>query len=205
MENIDHVFFINLEKRQDRLDHILKEFERMQFSNPPERFDAIPTEGFGILGCTISHCEVLKLAHERKYKNVLIFEDDFEFIIPNEKWQQILSNIFEAHVNYDVIMFSYNLKSYEDSDEYSDLYRIKDVSTASCYLVNGDYLHSLISLYERTIPLLDETRMHWIYANDVVWKELIDKGDRWFATKTRVGKQMASFSDHSEAFMDHGC
>ena len=34
----------------------------------------------GCLGCLMSHVQVCKLALERNYKNILILEDDTEFI-----------------------------------------------------------------------------------------------------------------------------
>ena len=77
--NIDHIFYINLDKRKDRRVEIEQELNKMEL--PFERFKAIETPGRGILGCGLSHLSVFKLAKERKYKNVLIFEDDFYFLI----------------------------------------------------------------------------------------------------------------------------
>lgn len=207
---IEHAFFINLETRRDRLQEIQEEFQRMEIQNifisntVPERFNAIPTKGFGILGCTKSHCEVMKIARERKYKNVLIFEDDLLFIVEKEVLHEELQQIYESKVDFDVIMFAYNIKESVPSVEYPFLSRIKNASTASCYLINGEYLETLINLYDEAIPLLEQTRMHWEFANDVIWKVLMQR-DRWFATNTRIGIQRPSYSDNSQEFMNHGC
>jgi GR25 family glycosyltransferase involved in LPS biosynthesis len=204
MQNIDRVFFINLEKRTDRLMEIKEEFKKININNY-ERFNAIPTAGFGILGCTKSHCEVFKIAKQRNYKNILIFEDDFTFLVDKETFHEELTQIFNyKNFKYDVIMFSYNLKSFEPSIEFPSLMKVKNASTASCYLINGNYLDILINLYETAIPLLESTQQHWIYANDVIWNILMEK-DNWYATNKRIGIQRPSFSDNSNEFMNHGC
>ena len=142
MNNIDHIFYINLESRIDRFIEINNEYNKIglikqdndgNISLIPERFDAFSTPGFGILGCTISHCSVLTIAKSRNYKNVLIFEDDFTFLINREEFEAEISNIFDNHVDFDVIFFSYNLIKSEQSKEYPFLQRVFNSSTASAY------------------------------------------------------------------------
>jgi hypothetical protein len=195
---IDHVFYINLDRRTDRRDHIektLREYGLDRF----ERFSAISHE-FGIVGCTKSHQMVYKLAKERGYKNVLIFEDDFEFLVTPEEFKEAVIEAFvAAPLPADVYMFSYNvIQSVNIAD--SPLMRILEASTASCYIVQSHYYDKLIDLYEVAIPLLETTREHWKYANDQCWKALqID--DQWYGTKKRLGKQMDGYSDNSQEFM----
>jgi GR25 family glycosyltransferase involved in LPS biosynthesis len=207
MQHIAHIFYINLEKRTDRFAQINAEFATSGIlrTHTPERFDAIPTPGFGILGCTLSHCEVLKLAKEREYSNVLIFEDDFMFLVGEEEWNRYIFDIFKIGVVFDVIMFSYNVKeTMRDNGTYPLLTKVLNASTASCYLVNGHYFDTLIDLYTDAIPRLEETRRHWEWANDAVWTKLMCRDD-WYITNVRLGKQRPSFSDNSMEFMDHGC
>jgi GR25 family glycosyltransferase involved in LPS biosynthesis len=208
MNNIDHIFYINLDKRKDRLAEINDEFERMGISatHAPERFTAIETPGFGILGCGMSHYEVLRLAKIRGYKNILILEDDFTFLIDAPAFDKEVRQIFENGVDFDVVMFAYNLGVAEEPDNAKSpfLRRVFSASTASCYLVNGHYFDTLIDLYTFSIPLLESTQKHWEYANDAVWKGLMER-DKWYITNTRCGKQRASFSDNSNEFMDYGC
>ena len=54
------------------------------------------------------------------------------------------------------------------------------------------------------MPLLNQTRMYWIYANDQVWKNLQNK-DNWFYFIKRLGKQKEGFSDNSECFQNYNC
>ena len=58
-ENIDKIIYINLNKRADRKEQI--EHELNAFDLSYERFEAIETNGFGCLGCGLSHLAVLHL------------------------------------------------------------------------------------------------------------------------------------------------
>ncbi len=189
--NIDKIIYINLNRRQDRQELIEKELNDMQLNY--ERFDAIDCPEQGIYGCGLSHLEVLKLARDRKYKNVLIFEDDFTFLVSKNEFEENLKLFFESNLNYDVCMLSYNIhESCDVGDEIVN--KMTFCQTASGYIVNGHYFDKLIKLYEWAMPLLRQTRQHWIYANDIVWRNL-QKQDNWYHFKTRIGKQRSGISD----------
>ena len=78
---ISHIFYINLDYREDRREEIESELAKYELLEKSERFPGIRVVNQGILGCTKSHLGVIKLAKERGYKNVLILEDDFEFVL----------------------------------------------------------------------------------------------------------------------------
>jgi glycosyl transferase family 25 len=198
-KNIDKIIYINLNKRTDRREEIERELNA--FELPYERFEAIETPGCGIIGCGQSHLAVLKLAKERGYKNILILEDDFMFIVSKAEFEKLLTRFFDSKINYNICMISYNLKIYQDI-EYDFLWKSIEVQTASGYIVNENYYDILIELYEWAIPKLDETREHWNYANDQVWK-LLQPNHNWFCFKTRIGKQRSGFSDNTERFEDY--
>ena len=94
----DKIFVINLAERKDRWDDCIKQFKKYNITNY-ERFNAIKpkledidkeqykdiwveykdNEKYicGAMGCKFSHLQVIKICKERKYKQVLILEDDF--------------------------------------------------------------------------------------------------------------------------------
>ena len=195
--NIDKIIYINLLKRVDRREEIEKELNT--FGLDYERFQAIETPGFGILGCGLSHLSVLKLAKERQYKNILILEDDFTFIVTKEEFEKQLTMFFSSNIDYNVCMLSYNLKEKEET-KYDFLWKMIYAQTASGYIVNSNYYDKLIDLYEWAMPLLEQTKAHWIYANDVVWKKY-QLNDNWYCFKTRIGKQRPSWSDNADCFV----
>ena len=200
--NIDKIFYINLDKRTDRREEIEKELET--FELPYERFPAFYNQ-MGIAGCTKSHLSVIKLAKERGYKNILIFEDDFMFLISKEELEEQLTEFFNLNINYDICMlaFDHQKEPININNEINVVKRIVETQSASAYIVNQNYYDVLIKLYERALPLLIETGHHWIYANDQVWKSL-QKTDIWLSFNKRLGRQRPSFSDNAQCFMDYG-
>jgi glycosyl transferase family 25 len=189
-----------LNKRTDRREQIEKELN--EFGLKYERFEAIETHGFGTHGCGLSHLAVLKLAKENNYKNVLILEDDFTFLVSKDEFEQELTSFFNLKIPFDVLMLSYNLYQGEDT-EYGFINKVKDAQTASGYLVNKHYYDILIDLYEWAMPLLNQTKQHPIYANDMAWKKLQPK-DSWYYFTKRIGKQAPGYSDNEQQFFDYG-
>jgi glycosyl transferase family 25 len=105
----DKIFYINLKKDVDRNNYMISQFEEFNITNY-ERFEAIecnevPQENTwrnfikndiryikGSIGCRNSHLGIIKLAKERKYKNILILEDDIMML-------QDPSKILEMNLN----------------------------------------------------------------------------------------------------------
>lgn len=199
-KNIDHIFYINLDKRTDRREEIENELAKYELT--AERYSAIYTPHSGIVGCGYSHLNVLKLARDRGYKNVLILEDDFEFVVSKDEFENQLSMFFESKIEYDVCMISWIVQRSEEFPEFPFLRKIIDGQTASGYIVNSHYYNSLIELYEWAIPLLDQTNHHWLYANDLVWKRLQPQG-KWYYFVKKLGRQRGSYSDNKMCYVEN--
>jgi GR25 family glycosyltransferase involved in LPS biosynthesis len=126
---IDHIFYINLEKRTDRREHIEKILQDYNLFDISERYVAINTPHSGIIGCSQSHLNVLKLARERKYNNILILEDDFEFIVSLRELEIKIQSLFENYPDYDVCMLSHIIqKSCDIPEDDQDISKILTVS-----------------------------------------------------------------------------
>lgn len=192
----DKVVYINLDSRTDRKEQIENELNKIGITNY-ERFPAVKHD-IPQVGCILSHLNVLKNAREKQYKNILILEDDFEFIVSKEEfWKQI-----EAikDVDYDVIMLSYNLIN---SEEFNDtLFKVIDAHTTSGYLVNSRMYDSLINNYEEAAKILSETKDYSLHALDQYWKRLQPQ-HKWYGFKVRIGKQRPSYSDLVGADVDY--
>jgi GR25 family glycosyltransferase involved in LPS biosynthesis len=197
MDHIPYIVFINLDKRTDRREQIETELNGLSF----ERFSAIFNSS-GIVGCTQSHLEVLKLSKQRGYKSVLILEDDFTFLVSRKEFEDEIELI--SDVDYDVCMLAYNLIESTDIKECSFLRKVLNAQTASAYIVKEHYYDVLIQLYELNIPLLKNTGEHWNYANDQCWKILQTK-DNWICTNTRIGKQRDGYSDNANKYVSYNC
>jgi glycosyl transferase family 25 len=200
-KNIEKIIYINLEKRKDRKEEIESELNKFELQY--ERFNAIERK-MGLVGCGYSHLEVLKKAKKMNYKNVLILEDDFVFLVSKEEFENNLTDFFNTIKHFDVCMLSYNVLQNELVVGINVVKRLLEAQTASGYIVNNHYYDKLIELYEKNIPILEQTGIHWIYANDQIWKPL-QKQDKWYYFTTRIGRQRPGYSDNAECITDVGC
>lgn len=200
---IGKIFYINLDKRDDRRIEIEQELATHDILANSERIPAIHTPNQGILGCTMSHLNAIKLAKERGYKNILILEDDFQFTISKEDFENQLETFFYSIPKYDVCMISYNIQRSEPT-EHDFLLKVLEAQTASGYIIHESFYDKMIELYEWAVPLLEQTKEHWNYANDQCWKKL-QPNSKWYAIKRRCGRQRPGYSDNSEQFEDHDC
>ena len=83
MDNVfdffDKMFCINLDERTDRWEVCKKEFEKIGILDKVERFSAVKDVD-GRIGIIKSNLEIVKYAKKNNLNNVLVFEDDVEFI-----------------------------------------------------------------------------------------------------------------------------
>ena len=201
--NIEHIFYINLDKRVDRKE--LFEAELIKYGLTAERFTGIYyPHPQGIVGCGKSHLQVLELAKARKYKNVLIFEDDFYFTEPKHVVEDCLEQFFASKPSFDVCFLAQNLFSGIVDENNPLITRVKQSISASGYIVNAHYYDKLIELYKYAMPKLEETNEHWVYANDQCWGPLQEK-DNWYCFTTRLGRQRDGFSDNCNRVVSFDC
>jgi glycosyl transferase family 25 len=183
--NIDKIIYINLDKHVEKKTVI--ENQLRYFDLPFERFSGINNPYDGI-GCAQSHLAVLKMARDNRYKNVLILEDDFVFTVTKDEFENAMTKLFTHVPDFDVCMLSYNLQKGDIYQEHPFLLKNIEAQTASAYLVNHTIYDDLINLYEESNIALEQTRQHWIYAIDMIWKpmQLLKK---WYCFSHRMGKQ----------------
>lgn len=136
-------FCINLEKRKDRLQESLIEFDKLGFH--PTIFKAIENEN-PVVGCLQSHLTILKMAREMN-KDVLIFEDDVEFV--NDYKETIESALDElSQLEWDMFYLGGNVLNsiYQVSDH---LGRLTHCQSTHAYSVNHRFLDTLIKNIEQ--------------------------------------------------------
>jgi glycosyl transferase family 25 len=194
---IDHIFYINLEHRTDRKEEIESELD--SYGLQYERFNAFYTPPDGFIGCAQSHLAVLKMARERGYKNILIVEDDFKFVVSKEEFEDKLNTLFTSGLDFDICMISYIVQKSEDVNEFPFVKRVLNGQTTSGYIIREQFYDKLIGLYEWANPLLANTKQHWNYACDTVWKRL-QPTSKWYCMTDRFGIQRPSYSDCSNSF-----
>lgn len=192
-EFIDKVIYINLDHREDRRDIMKTFFEKGQIPDEKVvRFPAIKTED-GRIGAIHSHLEVLKLAKQNNWKNVLICEDDLEWTEEfNDGYKKL-----EEYVNlpnWHVIMLlgwyvKYNFP------------RVMAAGNAGCYLVNSTYYDMLIHNRSESLRQLNGfgKLMYGIghFTVDVYWAKLM-KVHNWYGVNPCLCRQKNTYSDISK-------
>lgn len=98
----EEIWCINLDHRTDRWEESKKEFEKLGILNRVQRFSAIKDVD-GRVGIIKSNLEIVKMAKEKKLKNILVFEDDIEFL--NVPVLDILDQSIKQIKNMDWALF----------------------------------------------------------------------------------------------------
>ena len=207
--NIDKIFVINLEHRTDRKKQIVEELEKQNITNY-EIFKAIrptiedvtqwnnrycyhvrdprnfPTLNkfmlyqIGCLGCLLSHMQVCKLALERNYKNILILEDDTQFIHNLDKLQEFSSQI---NNDYDMLyLCGSHLGRREKVSE--NIIKVRGTHTTGSYLIT-----------EPVMKFLVENIQSYSKEIDVFYAEEIQTKFNCYCTLPHITKQRDGYSD----------
>jgi glycosyl transferase family 25 len=197
IDHIDKIVYINLDHRTDRRKEIETELKQKGLSY--ERFPAIKEER-GAIGCCKSHLAVLKKAREKGYKNILVFEDDFHFIVDSTEFNKQIDKLFET--SFDVCLLAYYTTETYDTEN-PLLYQIKNAQTTSGYIVQSHYYDTLIAQWEYGLKMFEETGNEPLYTCDQSWKPLQEK-DMWVCFKNRTGIQRESYSDIQKVVVNPG-
>jgi GR25 family glycosyltransferase involved in LPS biosynthesis len=198
---IEQVVYINLDHRTDRRQQIEKELNKIPCQNV-QRFSAI-RDLHGDVGCSKSHVEVLKLAIQSGWKNVLILEDDMVF--REEKWDLL----FEKMASYDVIVIGGMSSVYD-----KNTLKLTKCNGTGAYIVNSSYYTTLLSNFEEGLNNLHskyypKKEFFWsrpmpnyvpAYTIDQYWNRLQQK-DNWFLVQMMYSPP--SFSDITEYEEDY--
>jgi glycosyl transferase family 25 len=221
MELLKNTFFINLEERKDRLDHVLKEFEKLNIQG--ERINAVKTQT-GAVGCSLSHIKCLELAKERDYDQIFICEDDITFLDPKllienlgkfkeamdeKRFDSLLVKktihgiVNSAHENgWDVIIIGGN--NGPPSTKLGDCCRrVYNCQTTTGYIVKKHYYDVLIkNMKEGVQQLLKNPENKQQYALDIHWK-ILQHNDNWFMIIPPTVIQYNNYSDIEKANTDY--
>jgi GR25 family glycosyltransferase involved in LPS biosynthesis len=199
IDDIQHVFYINLESRLDRKEHIEAQLKRVGFTTF-ERFNAIKmpnnssnSSNSGRVGCSMSHIKCLEIAKERGYNHLFICEDDTLFTQPDLFKNQLNKFLMNKH-SWDVVLFAgNNIPPYERIDE--SCVSVSRCQTTTAYLVNGTYFDKLISnMKEGVHKLMQEPDNHFHYSLDKYWFKL-QLMDNWFLITPLTVVQREDYSD----------
>jgi GR25 family glycosyltransferase involved in LPS biosynthesis len=176
IQDIKHVFYINLASRPDRKQHVETQLYSIGI-HTFQRFNAIKLAN-GALGCSMSHLKCLEIAKKEGWPHLLIVEDDILFLKP-ELFKIQMNTFLSKHSNWDVVLIAgNNIPPYEKIDE--TCVRVNTCQTTTGYLINSHYYDILIeNVREGIQKLMSFPEKHILYAIDKYWFQLQQK-DKWY-------------------------
>lgn len=200
---LEHILFINLDHRTDRLTQVQNEFSsKLKIDmNKVERMPAIKHD-IGAIGCALSHIKCLEIALERKYPYVFICEDDIEFLEP-EKFLNAVNEFATAPPeNWDVFIVSGNsLPPYKQFSP--TCISIINCQTTTGYITHYNYYKTLIENFKEGVwRLMQDTTNQRLFAIDQYWKYLQQRGT-WFMIYPPCVVQRVSYSDIEKRTVDY--
>ena len=193
MLGIDHVLYINLEHRTDRLKYILNECKRVGIpSEKITRIDAIYAPDIGMLGCSLSHCRALELALSHpEWTWTLIIEDDVKF--KDSPWLEVEEALKNA--NPDVLTLARGAAELHTPTHPSstNLYRIYKSCGSVAYVVNRNYIPKLLKNIRESIEEFTKPGGNIYDHPHDVYCYPIQKIDNWYTFMESVAWQNLTF------------
>lgn len=187
-----HTYYINLESRTDRKEHVENELKKLgiDFKNV-ERFNAIMSKN-GALGCSMSHLKCLQIAKEKDYEYVFICEDDITFLNPTLFLNQ-LEKFLSTNRAWDVILVAgNNMLPYTPVDH--TCIKVLNCQTTTGYIVKREYYDKLIENYREGIQKQIKEPSVPDYKIDKHWFKL-QRNDNWFLITPLSVIQREDYSD----------
>lgn len=184
LNEVDIIYWINLDRSEDRRLKMEKMFEDSAFKGiPNQRIPAYdgkkdhklvfsklnipsPKKQTNIeYACLLSHLETIRTFHESENKVALIFEDDvtLEF---KKYWNKTVKEIMEnAPKDWDIILLSYMYKDKTNKfynwdttkDDYDDA---TNYYSGISYLINKKGSSKIMKTYQNGIHTLDKDTIH---------------------------------------------
>ena len=194
--HIDSIYYINLNKREDRKKEFLDNFPSVDESRII-RVAAHEYPENGAVGCLMSHVTALSRALDDPGENILICEDDFTIKDMNY-CNRMLALLFKNISDWDVIMLGQNTIESEDtkykSEKGEKIIRIKNSQTTSGYIIKKSYIPKLLDIYSGDLTDYMRTGKWGNYFTDKSWK-VLQPGDKWYSFSPTVAVQRPSYSD----------
>ena len=190
------IYVINLDERIDRWEHAQEEFKKAGILDRVQRFSGI-RDADGRLGIIKSNLAIIKIAKEKKLKNVLIFEDDVQFIVDNP--QEVLAKTIQQIGNIKWHLF------YLGANTHQKLTKFKP---NLILLKNAFAVHSMAYselMYDIFINKYEKLKVISTYDDilDVFLARKIQEKYICLMTNPMMTTQMNSYSDIENRIVDY--
>ena len=209
MKQIDHLYYINLDKRQDRNEHIVNNvLPKINFpDNITTRISAVDTthehnSHLRATGCTLSHLKIYEDVIANGYNYFMVLEDDFKLVVSPTEFKDRMRLLFDKFPKFDVCQIAFNEK-YGVVERIDDIFmKGKNIQTTSGYVMSSTFCSKLIPVYQDSIDKIKQGHSSTKYACDQIWKQF-QSMDTWILT--RCGVQLDGYSDIEGRKEAYGC
>ncbi len=194
-ELFDHVYYTNLDSRQDRRYEIESELQRIGFpTNKITRNPGVLSK-FGALGCSLAILNaLLKFEADTNVKIALFVEDDLLFNGSSIEINDKLIKFMNLSLDWDILLLASNTIQFEPTNV-EFLIKIIDAQTTAAFAVNRKFLPLLIQNVKEGIEKLSmNNTIDGLYCIDMYWKTL-QKNNQWFTFYPPLAFQRDGFSD----------
>ncbi|WP_019506527.1 hypothetical protein [Pleurocapsa sp. PCC 7319] len=152
----EEIYCINLDEKIERWEKVKQEFKKIGIEDKVKRFSAVRDEVGGRAIAGSSHLAVIKMAAQKKLKNILIFEDDLIFIKWNEKYMYNAINNLPIdwkvfNIGYSFVGKDAKIKFHHISDNLIKVERGSDVRGNHTYAINHNAYQYFIDNFSTTI------------------------------------------------------
>lgn len=201
-EAIDLVIYINLNIRTDRRQETEAELARLNV--PPSkilRWPATRNTKNGAYGCSMSHVAVLEHISTLPdtVQNILILEDDFNFVSDTELITQSLSRFLAYPADsWDIGLLSYDILQREVFNDFLSI--CLRTYNASGYLLNRTSLPKVLANFKEGLKGLLHTGEGKYYL-DIYWWHIM-KDRKCFYFNKPLGYQRKSYSNIVSAVVE---
>lgn len=197
---LKNVFYINLEHRTDRKEHVERELTELGWEFT--RFNAVKLPNNPALGCSLSHLKILEHAKHNNLDYVIIVEDDICFT-NKPLFLENLNKTLASRKHFDVCLLSGNLAPPYKSFVDDCAIQVSHSQTTTGYIVRKHYYDKLIENIRTGANLLAKNpSLRNVYAIDMHWIQL-QKKDTWIIVVPLTVTQIESYSDIEKRNVDY--
>lgn len=197
LEFFDKIYYINLDHRLDRKNELLKQFKKLDLNlTNIQRIPAVLDKLNGQRGCAASHIMAIDHAIKNNLKNVLILEDDCEFVQPKTIMNNLIKYFFRSIKEWDVFFLGAQVIESKKT-KFNGINQILKAYLTHAYVVNNHYFKVLKKSFEDTYKKLQNELFfsgNFEIGIDRQWTSL-QKRDKWYMLDTLLAKQSKSYSD----------
>jgi GR25 family glycosyltransferase involved in LPS biosynthesis len=199
-------YYINLDTRPDRREHIDELKAKFPFFSHMERFQAIEHANGGI-GCAMSHIKVLETLFSSEQPYVMVIEDDI-FIHDETNFHKFISAFDKIKDSdaWDIIVLTPSGNRTEVQPDANmnevNFYRIRETQSATGYIIKRSFIPVLVNNWKEALHHLLQGEEYPVYAIDQWWKQLQDKYGFYY-NKDLFAGQLPGYSDIEHKHVDY--